>query len=139
MTTAYTKPLPDPYNEALSGPFWEATKRHELVMPRCKTCSELFFYPRELCPTCLSPELEWVPVSGKGRVYSYTVVHQPAHPSFREDAPHVFAIIQLDESPWMIANIVGCPIEEVEVDMRVTVAFDDVTPDVTLVRFKPAS
>ncbi len=50
----------------------------------------------------------------------------------------MFAIIQLDESPWMIANIVGCPIEDVEVDMQVTVAFDDVTPEVTLVKFRPA-
>jgi uncharacterized OB-fold protein len=137
MTTAYTKPLPDPYNAVLSEPFWEAAKRHELVMPRCKTCSGLFFYPRELCPNCLSSDLEWVPVSGKGRVYSYTVVHQPAHPAFREDAPYVYAMIQLDEGPRFIANIVGCSIEDVEVDMRVCATFDDVTPEVTLIKFTP--
>ena len=139
MTTPYAKPLPDPYNAELSKPFWEAVKRHELVMPRCKTCSELFFYPRELCPHCLSSEHEWVPVSGHGRVYSYTVVHQPAHAAFREDAPYVYAMIQLDEGPRFISNIVGCPIDAVHVDMRVNVSFDDVTPEVTLVKFRPAA
>lgn len=138
MTTAYTKPLPDLYNAALSESFWAAAKRHELVMPRCKTCSELFFYPRELCPHCFSADLEWVPVSGQGRVYSYTVVHQPAHPAFREEAPYVYAMIQLDEGPRCIANIVGCALDEVTVDMRVQATFDDVTPEVTLVKFTPA-
>jgi uncharacterized OB-fold protein len=137
MATEYAKPLPDPHNVNLSSPFWEAAKRHALVMPRCKTCSELFFYPRELCPACLSTELEWVPVSGKGRVYSYTVVHQPAHPAFRADAPHVFAIIQLDEGIRMPSNIVECPIEDVAVDMRVPATFEDVTPEVTLIKFRP--
>ncbi len=138
MTTAYTKPLPEPYNAALSRPFWEAAKRHELVMPRCQTCSELHFYPRELCPYCLSADHEWVSLSGHGRVYSYTVVHQPAHPAFREDAPYVYAMVQLDEGPRLIANIVQCRIEDVKVDMRVSVIYDEVTPEVTLVRFRPA-
>jgi uncharacterized OB-fold protein len=137
MTQTYAKPLPAPHNAALTTPFWEATKRHELVMPRCKTCSNLFFYPRELCPHCLCADLEWVPVSGKGRVYSFTVVHQPAHPSFLEDVPHVFAIIQLDEGVRLTSNIVGCSINDVHVDMRVSATFDDVTPEVTLVKFKP--
>jgi uncharacterized OB-fold protein len=137
MTQPYAKPLPAPHNAALTAPFWEAAKRHELIMPRCKTCSTLFFYPRELCPHCLSADLEWVSVSGKGRVYSFTVVHQPAHPSFSDDAPHVFAIIQLDEGVRMPSNIVGCSIDDVHVDMRVSATFDDVTPEVTLVKFQP--
>ena len=137
MTTAYTKPLPNPPNPDLTKPFWEATKRHELVMPRCKTCSNLFFYPRELCPHCLSPDFEWVPISGKGRVYSYTVVHQPVHPAFREDVPYLFAIIQLDEGLRFISNIVECPIEDVTIDMPVVATFDDVTSEVTLVKFRP--
>jgi uncharacterized OB-fold protein len=64
-------------------------------------------------------------------------VHQPAHPAFREDAPYVYAMVQLDEGPRLIANIVQFPIEDVKVDMRVSVAFEQVTPEVTLVRFKP--
>lgn len=78
-------------------------------------------------------------VGGSGRVYSYTVVHQLAHAAFREDSPYVHAMIQLDEGPRCISNIVGCPIDAVHVDMRVNVSFHDVTPEVTLVTFRPAA
>lgn len=138
MSTAYAKPLPVPMNTELSKPFWDAAQRHELVMPRCKTCAKVFFYPRELCPICLSDNLEWVPVSGKGRVYTYTVIHQPVHPAFREEAPYLYAIIQLDEGPWIVSNIVSCAIGDVTIDMPVVATFDDVAPEVTLVKFRPA-
>ncbi len=138
MTTEYKKPLPRPGNPALTKPFWDAAKKHHLVLQRCKACSNLFFYPREVCPRCLSPELEWVPVSGKGRVYSYTIVHQPQHPAFEPDSPYIFAMIQLDEGPRMVSNMVDCPLDQVKVDMPVVAVFDAVTPDWTLVKFKPA-
>ena len=125
-------------NAELTRPFWEAAKRHELVMPRCNTCSNIFFYPRECCPNCLASSFEWVPVSGKGRVYSYTVVYQPVNPAFQVDIPYIYAIIQLDEGPRMASNLVDCPIEEAEVDMPVTVVFDEATPEVTLIKFRPA-
>ena len=138
MTSTYDKPLPFPTNPELSEPFWEAAKRHELVIPRCKRCSNLHFYPRELCPICLSSDLEWVPVSGRGRVYSFTVVYQPANRAFVEETPYVYAMIQLDEGPRMISNVIETPSEQVKVDMAVVAVFDDVTPEVTLVKFKPA-
>ena len=138
MTSTYDKPLPVPTNPELSKPFWDAAKRHELVVPRCKRCSNLHFYPRELCPICLSSDLEWVPISGRGRVYSFTVVYQPANRAFAQETPYVFAMIQLDEGPRLISNVVEVPVEDVKVDMPVVVVFDDVTPEVTLVKFKPA-
>ncbi len=138
MTTEYKKPLPNPSNPVLTQPFWDAAKRHELIMPRCKTCDNLFFYPRELCPICLSMDLEWVPVSGKGRVHSYTVIYQPGLSAFREDAPYIYAIIQLEEGPRMASNLVECAIDDAKIDMPVTAFYDDVTPEVTLVKFRPA-
>ncbi len=138
MTTEYKKPLPLPANPELTKPFWEAAKRHELVLPRCKKCNHLFFFPREVCPVCLSPELEYAQVSGKGRLHTFTVVHQPGNPAFNDDVPYIYAVIQLDEGPRMISNLVDCSIEDAKVDMPVTVVFDDVTPEWTLVKFKPA-
>ena len=138
MTTEYRKPLPIPENPEPTRPFWEAAKRHELMMPRCKRCNDLFWYPRELCPVCFSQDIDWVPVSGKGRVYAFTIVYQAAHPAFQEETPYAFAAIDLDEGTRMISNIVNCPIEDVKCDMPVTVFFDDVTPEWTLVRFEPA-
>lgn len=137
MSTEYKKPLPVPENFAVTRPFWEAAKNHVLVIPRCKRCSNFFWYPREQCPNCFSQDLEWVPVSGKGRVYSFTIVHQAADPAFQEEAPHVLAVIELDEGVRMISSLVDCAIEDARVDMQVMVSFDDVTPDWTLTKFKP--
>ena len=74
------------------------------------------------------------------RVYklgTYTVVYQPAHPAFQPDTPYIYAIVQLDEGPMMASNLADRPIEDARVDMPVTAVFDDVTPEVTLVKFKP--
>jgi uncharacterized OB-fold protein len=138
MTAEYKKPLPNPQHWPASQAFWEAAKRHELLMPRCTLCNKLFFYPREVCPTCLQSDIEWQKVSGNGRMHSFTVIHQPANPSFAEDVPYVYAMIQLDEGPRMISNLVGCTPADAKVDMPVTAVFDDVTPDWTLVKFRPA-
>lgn len=136
---AYAKPLPNPLSVEASRPFWEAAKRRELLMPRCRLCDRLFFYPREVCPVCLSPEIDWVKVSGNGRLYSYTVIEQPANPAFRADVPYIYALVQLAEGPRMITNLVECAPEAARVDMPVVAVFDDVTPEVTLVKFKPVA
>jgi len=138
MVAEYRKPLPNPLHVETSRPFWEAAKRHELLMPRCRLCDRLFFYPREVCPVCLRAEIDWQPVSGRGRLHSYTVIHQPANPVFRGDVPYVYALVQLDEGPRMIANLVDCPLEAVQIDMPLVATYDDVTPEVTLVKFRPA-
>jgi hypothetical protein len=138
MAAEYNKPLPRPLNPELTRPFWEAAKRHELVMPRCKTCDQLFFYPRSECPRCLGSDLEWVPVSGRGRSHSFTIINQPVNAAFRDDVPYVYAVVQLIEGPRMISNLVECDVESVSVDMPVEAVFDDVTPEWTLVKFKPA-
>ena len=139
----YNKPLPIPggpfgaTSKEFTKPFWEATKRHELLMPRCKNHNGFFFYPRDLCPVCLSPDIEWAKVTGKGRVYAYTVVYQPNDPLFAEDAPYPYAVIQLDEGARMISNVIEIDPEKVEIDMRVEAVFEDITDEWTLVKFKP--
>jgi uncharacterized OB-fold protein len=138
MTSDYTKPLPRPINPELTRPFWEAARRHELVMPRCTTCDHVFFYPRSECPRCFSTTLELVPVSGRGRLHSFTIVYQPANAAFKAEAPHVYAVVQLDEGPRLVSNVVECDPEAVRVDMPLVAVFDDVTPEWTLVKFKPA-
>lgn len=135
MTTDYSKPLPRP--TPVSQEFWEGARRHELRLQRCTGCGEHIFYPRVVCPSCLSDGLEWVTASGKGKVYSYTVVRRAMHPSFRPDVPYVYAIVELEEGPHMPTNIVGCSHDDVSVDMPVEVVFDDVTEKMTLVKFRP--
>lgn len=132
----YKKPLPRP--TAASLPFWAAAKRHELQIQRCGSCGAHIFYPREVCPECLSSDLQWIKVSGKGTVYSYTIAQAPTHPAFAEEVPYVIAIVELAEGPHLTTNITGCKPDEVRVGMPVVATFDDVTPEMTLVKFCPA-
>jgi uncharacterized OB-fold protein len=79
-----------------------------------------------------------VQVSGRGRLHSFTIVQQPANTAFRDDVPYVYAVVQLDEGPRLVSNIVQCDLNALRVDMPLEVVFDDVTPEWTLVKFKPA-
>jgi len=83
-------------------------------------------------------DTEWAKLSGKGTIYSFTIYRVAYHPAFKDDIPYVVAIIYLDEGPRMESNIIGCPVEDVRIEMPVEVAFDDVTSDVTLPKFKPS-
>lgn len=132
--TEYTKPLPKP--TASSRPYWDAAKRHELMLQRCGGCNTFIYYPRDRCPNCLSDKLQWQPVSGRGKVYSYTVVRRASTRSFA-DKPYVLAIVELDEGVRLTTNIEAPP-ESVKIGMPVAVCFDDVTAERTLVKFKPA-
>jgi uncharacterized OB-fold protein len=134
-----SKALPRPESRGLTAPYWDAAKRHELVCQRCSQCSNWIFYPLEQCSVCFSTLLEWAPMSGNGRVFAFTIVHQPAHAGFEPEVPYAYAIVQLDEGVRMPTNIVECRVEDIMVDMPVTVVFDEVSPEWTLVKFKPAS
>jgi uncharacterized OB-fold protein len=129
----YTKPLPRP--TATSRPFWEAAKRHELMLQQCAGCNAFIYYPRDRCPHCLSDRLEWRRVSGRGKLYTYTIVRRASTRSFA-DKPYVLAIVELDEGPRMTTNLEAAP-DQIRIGMPVTVCFDDVTPQHTLVKFKP--
>jgi uncharacterized OB-fold protein len=131
----YKKPLPR-IDEESKG-FWEACQRHELYVQRCRACGTARYYPRAVCPACLSSETDWVLSSGRGTVYTYTVTYQNQAPGFRDELPYVMAYVELDAGVRVLTNIVGCAAEDVTIGMPVEVVFDDVTPEVTLPKFKP--
>jgi len=119
-------------------PFWEATRRNTLSIQRCEDCSNHIFYPRIACPHCGSANVEWVDASGKGKVYSYTVVESNSPSAFITDIPYVVAIIELAEGVRMLSNVVGCDPSTVRCDMPVEVVFEKLDDDFTLPKFKPA-
>jgi uncharacterized OB-fold protein len=137
-TVEYKKPLPVPDLESVE--FWNGLKRHELTIQRCEKCGKHVYYPRSICPHCSAgPEsLKWVKASGRGKVYTYAIVRQAAIPSFAPDVPYVLAVVELQEGPHMVTNIVGCKPEEVRCEMLVEIVYDDVTPEITLPKFKPS-
>ena len=133
----YKKPLPRIDEESRG--YWEALARHELYFQRCRSCGTKRFPPRAVCPVDLSSSTEWVRASGRGTVYSFTVTHQNQAPGFRESLPYVLAVVQLDEGTRMMTNIVGCAPDAVRIGMAVEVEYEDVTSDITLAKFRPAT
>ncbi|MGE7544735.1 Zn-ribbon domain-containing OB-fold protein [Sporosarcina newyorkensis] len=127
------KPVPIADGDSLT--FWEGCKEDKLLIQRCEDCDKFIFYPRIVCPNCMSENIEWVESAGKGKVYSFTVVrHSP--PSFSDDVPYVVAMIELDEGVRMISNIVECEIGDVYCDMSVEVVFEE-REDAKLPMFRP--
>lgn len=132
----YKRPLPEP--NADTRPFWEGCKEHQLRFQRCLNCSHMRWPPSMICPRCHSTEAAWTVSLGKGHVYSFAVYHKAFHPAFTDNIPYVTAVVELNEGPRILTNIIGCSPSDLTCDMTVEVIWDDVTDDVSLPRFKPS-
>jgi uncharacterized OB-fold protein len=133
----YKKPIPAITPEMR--PFYEAAKRHELVVQRCRGCGTHRFPAREICAGCLSTDSEWVKVCGKGEVFSFNAMHQVYHPGFAGEVPYAVVLVKLAEGAKMNSNLVGVKPHEIRIGMPVEVVFEDVSDEVTLAKFVPAS
>ena len=133
LDSARAKPQPTPETQH----FWDGTKAGELRLQRCASCGKVYFPPRSFCPTCASREIGVFAASGKGRLYSYVIHHRPV-PGFTP--PYAIAVVELDEGPRMMTNIVECSQtpEALVLDMAVEVAFEKLDDDITLPLFRPA-
>jgi uncharacterized OB-fold protein len=135
--STYTKPIPARTPEL--EPFFAAARRRQLVVQRCRECGVYRFPAREICSDCLSNAAEWVPVSGKGEVFSYNIMHQVYHPGFAAEVPYAVVVIKLREGAKMISNLVGVAPHDIAIGMPVEVVFEDITEEITLPKFKPVS
>lgn len=128
-----------PVPTAVTRPFWDGTKAGELRIQRCDDCAEHVFHPRAHCPACGSSRLGWTAVSGRARLSSYVISHIPA-PGFADDVPYVIAIVQLDEGPRMMTNLVNVPPdpEALPLDLPLEVVFAP-RGDQVLPLFRPAA
>ena len=132
--TETTRPLPA--MEGLAGEFYACCKRGELRFQRCSDCRAWRHVPREMCPECGSWSWEWARSSGRGRVFSWTVVARALHPAFQDACPYAPAVIEMEEGVRILSEVVDCAPDELEIDMPVEVVFTDVTDEVTLPRFR---
>ena len=130
--------LPIPVADEASEPFFRGAKERKLMLLRCSRCEAYRLPGRDRCPDCWSTEAEWTQASGRGKLYSFGVMHQQYHPAFASVIPYNFAVVELEEGPRLVTNIVGCPNEELRVDMPVEAVYDDVSEETTLVRFRPS-
>lgn len=117
--------LPEPIVNADSAPYWEGAREDKLLLQRCGDCGTLRFFPRLLCTECGSENTEWDEVSGRGTVQSFTVVHRAAFPEFQAQTPYIIALIDLEEGPRMMTNIIGDDAHDVAIGDAVTVAFEE--------------
>jgi len=127
-------PAPDFETEA----FWAGCREGRFLIRHCDGCGEDHFYPRPFCPKCWSDDVEWKQAAGTGTLYTYSIVRQNDLPPFPERVPYVAAIVELDEGPRVMTNIEGCAFDELEIGMRVTVAFKQLTGEVTIPVFRRA-
>ena len=126
--------LPSP--TPVTGPYWESCRRHELMIQKCSQCGTQQFYPRTICSACCATDLLWVRASGFGTVVTWTVVRHPVSSAYADDIPYVIALIELDEGPTMMAQVVDCEPDSVQSGMPVEVCFEEWTEDITMPNFR---
>ena len=130
-------PIPQPESDL----YWEKCKTHELWLRHCRSCDRAYFYPRDICPMCFSRDTDWVQCSGRGTLHTFSIVHRGPTPAFRDQAPYVAAIVELDEGVRMPTNLVEVEPDPgvVKVGMAVEVVFEDLDDNISLPKFRPAS
>lgn len=128
------RPLPEPTPETEH--FWNGTREGRLLLQRCDACHSVYFPPRPFCPACGGRAVSVVAASGRGSLYSYVINYRP-HPAF--DGPYAIAVVQLEEGPRLMTNIVGCEQtpEALVLDMPLEVHFEAVSSEITLPLFRP--
>ena len=129
-----TRPLPQPTD--LTRPYWQAAARGELHLQQCQDCQRWQFYPRPFCLLCESEALQWHAASGLGRIYTSTVNYRAPNPFMKQRLPYVVAMIELDEGPRLMANVLDAQPGDVAIGRRVEVVFERVSDEMALPQFR---
>ena len=132
-----TLPTPMPEINPETKPFWEACAQGRLLLKRCEECGEPHYYPRAICPFCMSAATTWFESKGQGSIYTFTITRR-AGGDYATATPFVLAYVTLDEGPTMLSNIVTNDPEALTIGQRVTVVFHPAGEQAALPRFEPA-
>lgn len=134
--SGYQKPVPVPDEASL--PFFQGAREHRLMIQRCTDCGTAHWPVKSRCPVCLGAEIVWVQASGKGTLYTFSLVHQVAHPGFASEVPYPLAEIDLREGLRVISTIVNCSHADLRIGMPLEVTFEDISDEISLPKFRPA-
>jgi len=137
-TVRSPKPTPNPENR-LDEEFWSHCADERLCFQVCTSCDTWRHLPRSYCAHCGSGDWSWRESKGRGRLYSWTVTHQPSLPQFLPDVPYVVAVIELEEGVRMVSHLRGVEPGQLEIDLPVALEFERVSDDVALPMFRAAS
>lgn len=127
-----------PQPDALTAPYWEGARQGRLLVQRCLSCGRRWHPPAPFCPSCQSDGYEWSAVSGRGAVFSFTIVHHAAHVAVAGKVPYLVALVDLEEGVRLVANIRNCAMDQVAIGMKVKVMFEKLTSNIVLPQFEPA-
>ena len=128
--------LPVPDIDDVNRLYFEGTAKGELRIRACNSCDARFRFAHAWCPVCWSQDLDFQVASGRGRIETFTVVHQAPYPSFEDRIPYVIALVELEEGVRMMGNIVDCEPGEVTIGMAVAVTFEE-RDEVMIPMFRP--
>jgi uncharacterized protein len=130
MATAERKiPAPQPNPETKA--FWEGAAQGRLLIKKCLACQQVHYYPRAICPFCGSDRTEWQQASGRGSIYSWSVMR-------RAEVPYAIAYVTLEEGVTMMTNIVDCDLDGIRIGQRVRVVFKPTEGGPPVPAFTPA-
>jgi uncharacterized OB-fold protein len=133
--TKYSGPRP----VGLHAEFYEHCAKGELCFQRCRGCGAWRHLPRVMCAKCGSPEWEWAPSCGRGRIFSWTVTHQPPHPALAAEVPYAAVVVEMQEGVRLVSRLRGLAPEQLELDLPVEVEFEAQSDGFTLPVFRPRS
>jgi uncharacterized OB-fold protein len=126
MARKITPPAVNPETK----PFWDAAREGRFLVPFCSACSKAHWYPRAICPFCASDKVEWRQASGKGTIYTFSVMQ-------RVKEPYAIAHVTLAEGPTMLTNIVDCDFNKLRIGQAVAVIFQETEGGPPVPMFKP--
>ena len=101
----YAKPLP--ISQPESDHYWRKAREHQLWLRYCEDCGKTYFYPRDICPACFSRNTSWIQSTGRGTLYTFSIVYRPPSPAFRDDVPYVVAVVEVEGGARIPTNLVG--------------------------------
>lgn len=127
----------NPISDLESQPYWEGLKHNELRLQKCLECAKNFFPPRPSCPYCGSNRLQWETMVEQGKLFSWTVVHAPALPALRGEAPYILGLVELQAGPRIVGRVVGCSPDELGKDMPVRFHYHHANDEYSLLVFEP--
>jgi len=137
QTSEYKKPIPVP--DEHSQPFFDGAKEHRLMVQQCSQCGAVMWPVKPRCDNCWSANITWVATSGRGTLYSFVLMHQLFHPAFANEMPYNIAEVDLEEGLRVTSTIIGCSNAELQIGMPLIVTFEELTDEVTIPKFRPAS
>ena len=132
--TAIQRPLPQATD--ITAPYWQAAQQERLVLQHCRQCQNWQFFPRSFCCHCGSEAVVWKASTGQGKIYTFTINRRATHAFFKERLPYAVAMVELDEGPRMMANIIDSDLKRLVIGARVQVCFERASEEITLPQFR---